>query len=122
MDVESSLIRIEHRQIGLISRHQAVAAGLTAAGIHTRLSRGDWRRVRRGVYAVAGVRPTMAQADLAVCLAVGDECRVSHRSAAALWGLQVPRPECIEVVTPPARRTVCLASSSIAQPSSLSPT
>lgn len=104
MDVEWALARVARQQHGLITRRQALEAGVSAAGIHTRLARGDWLPARRGVYAVAGVRPSPEQGSLAVCLAVGAGCWVSHGSAAALWGLDVPVATSIEVVTLPARR------------------
>lgn len=105
MEVETSLARVARRQHGLITRLQACDAGLSPAGVQTRLTRGDWLRARRGVYAVAGVRPSPEQAALAVCLAVGDGCWVAHRSAAVMWGLRVPTTSIrIEVLTLPARR------------------
>lgn len=77
---------------------------MSPAGIQTRLRRGDWLRARRGVYAIAGVWPSPEQAALAVCLAVGEGCWVSHRSAAGLWGLGVSASTSIDVVTLPAQR------------------
>lgn len=104
MDVEVALAGVMRRQLGLITRRQALNAGLTSAAIQTRLARRAWRRIRRGVYAASGVRPSRGQALLAVCLPVDQGCWVSHRSAAALWGLDVPRPTRIEIVTPMAVR------------------
>ena len=104
MGIETSLAGFARQQHGLISRRQALEAGLSSGGIQTRLRRGDWRPARRGVYAIAGVRPSPEQAALAVCLAVGDGCWVSHRSASAMWGLRVPTSTGIEVVTLPGQR------------------
>lgn len=104
MPTGARLAEIARRQLGLVTRHQALAAGLSASGIRTRLSRGDWLAVRRSVYAVSAVAPSHEQAALAVCLAAGDGCWSSHRTAAALWGLSVPPPEALEVLTLPGKR------------------
>jgi predicted transcriptional regulator of viral defense system len=86
-------------QHGLVTRGQALAAGLTPSAIRVRVAKGSWLALRRTVYALAGVRPTPEQAALAVCLAVPRGCWASHRSAAALWGLDIPRAGGIEVTT-----------------------
>lgn len=104
MDVEADLAQLHRSQHGLITRRQAMAVGQSPMGIRTRLSRGDWLTVRRSVYALSGVRPTLEQAALATCLAVGCACWASHRTAAALWGLRVPTREVIEVLTHESRR------------------
>lgn len=99
MGVDATLARFARHQLGLITLPQALAAGLSWSGIRTRRGRGEWLLVRRSVYAIAGVQPSPAQAALAVCLAAGEGCWASHRTAAALWDLAVPPPERIEVVT-----------------------
>lgn len=104
MDPERAVSAVARRQHGLITRDQALAAGITPMAIRVRVTRGSWVAVRRTVYAVAGVRASREQALGAVCLAVGERCWASHRSAAALWALDVPRPDRIEVVTPMAVR------------------
>jgi very-short-patch-repair endonuclease len=56
--------------------------------------------VRRGVYA-AGHRPTSAHARwMAALLAVGDDAVLSHRSAAALWGMLRGDGSCVDVCVP----------------------
>lgn len=112
MSTGARLAEIARRQLGLVTRRQALAAGCSASGIRTRLHQGDWVLVRRSVYAVAGVAPTPEQAALAVCLAAGDGCWASHRTAAALWGLEVAPPAAIDVLTAPGRR---LALGGVAQ-------
>ncbi|MBW3573868.1 MAG: hypothetical protein KY450_03240 [Actinobacteria bacterium] len=104
MTVDEQLARIARQQHGLLSRRQALDSGLSPSGIRTRLARGDWLLLRRSVYAIAGVQPSVHQAALAVCLAAGDVCWASHRTAAQLWGLEVPAPTAIEVLTLPAQR------------------
>lgn len=104
MGIDAELARFARHQHGLITLPQALAAGLSLSGIRTRRARGEWRLVRRSVYALAGVQPSRDQVALAVCLAAGEGCWSSHRTAAALWDLTVPPPDHIEVVTLPEKR------------------
>lgn len=105
MNVEPAVAEIARRQHGLITHDQAISVGVTPSAIRHRVAKGTWVRARRSVYAVAAVAPSPEQAALAVCLATGEgRCWVSHRSAAAVWGLQVPSSPVIEVVTPSAIR------------------
>ena len=92
------------RQRGLITRQQALAAGMTADQIRTMLESGHWVAHRRGVYALAGVPPSREQAVLGAVLAAGSETVASHLTAAALWDLGFPIPAGIDVLTPPDRR------------------
>lgn len=104
MDVEDAVAAVQRAQLGFITMEQAGAAGLTPAGVRSRVERGEWVTVRRGVYRLAGVRPSFESVVLAVCLAVGDACWASGRTAARLWGLDVPAPATVEVLTPPGVR------------------
>jgi hypothetical protein len=60
--------------------------------------------MRRGVWAVAGAPETYEQVVLAAVLAAGDFAWASHRTAAAIYGLRVPRPDAIDILTLPNRR------------------
>lgn len=63
---------------------------------------GRLHRVRRGVYAV-GAAPLSFEARLmAAVLACGPGAVLSHRSAAALWGIRGSTPEHIDVTAPAA--------------------
>jgi len=100
---EADIVAAARAQHGLITREQAMALGLTARAIRTRVDRGSWSRIRPGVYAVGATRPTWEQAVAAACLAAGDGAYASHRTAARLWGL-VPRSGPIELLTHNSRR------------------
>jgi very-short-patch-repair endonuclease len=104
MDPERELAQIAHRQHGLVTRGQALAAGMSARQVTGRLARGRWHLVRRGVYAGGWVPPSWHQAVMAVVLAVGPPCAVSHATAARLWGLPVPVGDGIHLRTPGNRR------------------
>lgn len=93
--------RFTRRQHGLVSRSQALTAGLGRDAVHYRLRSGRWRRVAAGVYAVTTAPVTWRQQVLAACLAIGGGGAVaSHRTAAALWGLSGFRPGPVHVLVP----------------------
>ena len=90
------------RQHGLLTRTQAIAAGLSEAEIGGRLRSGRWYSVHRGVYAMAGAPRTAAQSLLAAVLACGFGAMASHRGAAWVWGLADDLS--LEVTAPTSRR------------------
>jgi hypothetical protein len=75
---------IAARQHGAISHSQLIEAGLTQAGIDRRAAAGWLHRVHRGVYAVGHPGLTTHGRWQAAVLTGGV---LSHRSAAALWGI-----------------------------------
>jgi hypothetical protein len=80
-------------QRGVITRQQALAAGLSSKTIESRLWGGRWQRLHRGVYATfSGEVPRPAQLWAAV-LKAGPAAVLSHQTAAELHGLlDVPAP------------------------------
>src|SRR3954469_19965227 len=97
MDIWFKVNRIMRRQYGLITRSQLLALGVPDWHAYHRIERGDWLPIRPGVYASAAVPPSREQAHIAVVLAVGETCLVSHLSAAQLLGARLPQPDAIEV-------------------------
>jgi hypothetical protein len=93
------LNRITRRQRALITRVQALQAGLTQAQITSLLRRGVWFEIRPGVYAVAGAPASWEQMVLATVLATAPESYASHRTGGRLWNIRyVELPGFIEVV------------------------
>ena len=84
------------QQHGLIVRSQALDNGMTSAQIGQRLRTGQWERVAHGVYRHAATEQTRLSRLLAVCLA--HNALASHRSAAALHGIDGYSLDRIEVV------------------------
>ncbi|HUA04765.1 MAG TPA: type IV toxin-antitoxin system AbiEi family antitoxin domain-containing protein [Solirubrobacteraceae bacterium] len=78
---------VAERQLGLITAAQLHRAGVGRGSIEWRLANGTLHRVFRGVYLVGHGVPVDGALELAAILAVGDGSLISHRSAAALWGL-----------------------------------
>ncbi len=96
--VEAILRRYGVAQHGLVTRRQLLGAGVADHVIERRVRGGRLVRVHRGVYQTGTVAGTYAR-EMAAVLACGGECRVSHRSAAALWDLRpgAARGERVEV-------------------------
>jgi hypothetical protein len=78
---------VAERQYGVFSHEQAIHAGYSHAAIQRKVQDGTWRRVCSGVYAIAGVPLAFGAVVFARTLQVG-EALASHRTAAALYGLE----------------------------------
>jgi hypothetical protein len=97
---DASAARIATRQHGVVSLQQLLAAGMTKSGVTRRAKAGRLHRVHRGVYAVGHTRLSYAGRCMAAVLAGGRKAVISHRSAAALWGLLPPASAPIEISVP----------------------
>ena len=82
---EARVVEQARKQLGLITRRQALAAGLTEKAIRERVRLGAWTTARRGVFVVGAVPWTWEQQILAAVLAAGPDVVASHRSALRLW-------------------------------------
>jgi very-short-patch-repair endonuclease len=84
---DATIARLARVRHGVVRRATLRGAGLTRGEIDGRIARGQLHQVHRGVYAV-GHRALSAEGRwLAAVLACGPTAVLSHRSAAALWGL-----------------------------------
>ena len=74
-----------------IARRQLVALGFTPEAIRQRIAKGRLHPLYRGVYAVG--RPELTQHGrwMAAILAKGPAAVLSHRSAASLYGIALPK-------------------------------
>ncbi len=100
-DADTLVRELGAAQHWVVTHGQLRALGLDPDSIRHRVKTGRLHPVYRGVYAVG--RPALERKGrwLAAVLACGDEALLSHRSAAALWGLvrsSVERD--IEIVMP----------------------
>lgn len=75
------------RQHGVVARRQLLALGFNAREIEHRVARRRLHPVMRGVYAVGWPTLTPKRRWMAAVLACGEGALLSHRSAAALWGV-----------------------------------
>jgi hypothetical protein len=92
------------RQAGIVTRKQAIKAGMSARAIEWKSRTGEWQRVHAGVYATfSGALPRLAQLWAAVLYA-GDGAILSHESAGELQGLVAKPVASIHVTVPASRR------------------
>jgi uncharacterized protein DUF559/putative AbiEi antitoxin of type IV toxin-antitoxin system len=76
------------RQYGVVSRAQLYEMGFDNPAVARRVESGRLHRLHRGVYAVGHTIVGAHGRWLAAVLACGEGAVLSHRSAAALWGLR----------------------------------
>jgi very-short-patch-repair endonuclease len=100
---ERDLATLARRQYSVVSRRQLIAAGLGVRTIRRRVEAGRLHLLHRGVYAFGDGSVDRRGRWLAAVLACGDGALLSHRSAAALWGLMRPRRGAVEVSAPAGR-------------------
>jgi predicted transcriptional regulator of viral defense system len=86
--------------VGVVSVGQLLALGLDKDAVRRRARAGRLHRLHRGVYAVGHVVLKREGRWLAAVLACGDGAVLSHRSAAAHWGLLQTQATRIDVTTP----------------------
>jgi very-short-patch-repair endonuclease/predicted transcriptional regulator of viral defense system len=88
LHVNQRIAWIAGEQHGVISLAQLEAAGLSPSAARRRVAAGSLVRLHRGVFAVGHGAVSVNGRRLAAVLACGSEAALSHRSAAALWGLR----------------------------------
>lgn len=84
---DREIARLAERQHGVVSRGQLFDFGLGEDAIDKRLSSGRLHRLHRGVYAVGHGLVSKEGRWLAATMRGGEGAVLSHRSAAALWGV-----------------------------------
>jgi len=91
-------------QHGVLAYAQLVELGLDANAIAHRARVGRLHRLHRGVYAIGHAAPSFHTQAMAAVLACGPGAALSHRSAAALWGIDPSWRAPVEVSAPGGRR------------------
>jgi hypothetical protein len=103
-DIPRSLTDQARWQAGVVSRKQAIDAGMTPNAIKWKIKSGDWRQIYLGVYATyTGPLTRDAQLWAAVIFA-GPGARISHETAAEIQRLIDRRSPLIHVTIPAGRR------------------
>ncbi|MFW5947428.1 MAG: type IV toxin-antitoxin system AbiEi family antitoxin domain-containing protein [Gemmatimonadota bacterium] len=88
------------RQHGVVTRRQLIDVGLSPSAVDRRVKQRWLHPLHRGVYAVGPIRSPRTK-EVAAVMACGPSAVVSHRSAAALWGLVPGDPSAdVEVIVP----------------------
>ncbi|HEY5052421.1 MAG TPA: DUF559 domain-containing protein [Solirubrobacterales bacterium] len=98
-----ALATLAARQHGVVSRSQLLSLGFKSGAIKREIESRRLCHIHRGVYA-SGHQPLNQRARwLAAVLACGEGAALSHRSAAALWGLARSSGPKIDVTSPHGR-------------------
>jgi hypothetical protein len=103
--IPPQLLELAERQCGIVTKRQAIAAGLTRSVIASHVRYGRWQRLQPGVYATFTGRPTRLAVFWAAVLSAGPGAMLSYQTAAELAGL-IKRPSDLVHVTVPADRRV----------------
>ena len=78
---------VVQRQLGLLTREQAVGVGMTRSMVEQRVASGIWVIRHPGVYAIAGTPMSWNHKVMAAVLAAGGDALASHLTGAALYRL-----------------------------------
>jgi len=92
--------KLARDQHGVVTRRQLLALGLSAQAIQHRITKGRLHRVDHGIYAVGRPELTRRGQWMAAIRSCGSRAVLSHRSAAALWGIGREGEDGIEVSVP----------------------
>lgn len=101
---DRAVAALAERQHGVVAVWQLIAIGLGEGAIRYREKVGRLHRIHRGVYAVGYRKLTRHGHWMAAVLAYGPDAVLSHRSAAALWGIGQSSYK-IDVTTPHSKRS-----------------
>lgn len=94
--VDAAVAALAARQHGVVARRQLLALGLSGDAIGRRLRGDRLHALHRGVYAV-GHRALRPEASWMAAVLVAEGAVLSHRSAAALWGIAGARETRVDV-------------------------
>jgi very-short-patch-repair endonuclease len=87
MENEERLRSLAVRQLAMVSRRQATAAGVSWEALRSRLRAGSWTLVNDRVIRLAGAPRHRLEPLMAATLYGGDGTVVNRRSGAYLWGV-----------------------------------
>ena len=105
-ELPSTLRYLAGNQFGVVSRSQALRAGLSTDMIKFRLRSGRWRSVHRGVYATFTGVPGRGARLWAAVLSAGPGAVLSYQTAAELHGLADKATNPIHVTVPHERHVL----------------
>ena len=94
---------LAERQWGVVARRQLLSLGASTAVVDAWVQRGRLHRLHQGVYALGHTALRAEGHRLAAVLACGPGARLSHRTAAAHWGLLRTDQTRIDVTAPRGR-------------------
>lgn len=95
-----AIARLAESHAGAITHKELIGIGLGPDAIKHRVKQGLLHRRHHGVYIVGHLALAPRAGEAAALLACGPGALLSHRSAAAFWGLADPDPEIVDVTLP----------------------
>ena len=99
-DLAAAVGRISRAQHAQIHLHQLRALGLTRHAIRKRVERGRLVPTLYNVFCVCDPALIALALPAAALLSIGVDAVLSHRSAAAVWGVAQPDPDNVDVTVP----------------------
>jgi hypothetical protein len=94
------------RKYGVLSRRQALDAGLSVSQLNYRIRPGGpWQRLLPGVYLTVTGTPTPDQRDMATLLHAGKYSMITGLAALRRHSVSVPPAQLVDVLVPAATRT-----------------
>jgi hypothetical protein len=105
-EIPSTLRNLARSQNGVISRSQAIRAGLTVDMIKFRVISDRWRQIHPGVYATFTGAPGRSAQLWAAVLSAGRGAVLSHETAAELHGLADRSADPVHVTVPVQRKVI----------------
>jgi very-short-patch-repair endonuclease len=94
------IARIQNQHNGAIAGAQLRELGVTRSAIRARVSSGRLVQIFRDIYSAGDPRLMPLVRPSGALLALGVDAVISHRCAAAVWGLADPDPFIIDVTVP----------------------
>ena len=102
---QDALFRVLEQQLDVISRQQALAAGLTKHALAHRIRPGGpWRGLLPGVYMAATGAPTTLQQEMAALLYAGPGSVITGPAALRCHHIRTALPEIVDVLVPATRQ------------------
>jgi hypothetical protein len=98
--MDDAIAAIAERQHGVVARRQLQGLGAGEEAIEWRLRNGRLHRLHYGAYAVGHRALTREGRWMAAVLSCGPDAVLSHRSAAALWGIREHRGGPTDITSP----------------------
>lgn len=95
-----AVAELADRQHGVVERGQLLALGMSAERVKSWIRLGRLYPLHAGVYAVGSKPLPVLGRPMAAVLACRPDAVLSHRSAAALWGIRGSMGQRIDVTTP----------------------
>ncbi|WP_143448086.1 type IV toxin-antitoxin system AbiEi family antitoxin domain-containing protein [Kineosporia sp. R_H_3] len=100
VSVPPALLRVAQDQAGVVSRRQALDAGLSARQVDWRVRSGRWARLHPGIYVTHTGPPAAPGRVWAALLLAGPRAVAGGRTALALWGVLDAAPGAVTVCVP----------------------